>query len=115
MGPLVVAGPGLPFVEEPMTTEQKQQMVDEWNDDMEIGDLVDVRLDCGEIKRTKTRSAAHLLGGHTPVVWLEGISGCYGLDRVTAVFVECGACSAAGWADRAVMHKPPACRDTWSE
>lgn len=38
--------------------------------------------------RIKTRSAAYMLGasgdypGHTAVIMLDGISGCYALDRV---------------------------------
>lgn len=30
----------------------------------------------------KTRSSAELLGGHTAVVWLEGVSGCIALTHV---------------------------------
>ena len=35
-------------------------------------------------QRTKTRSAAYMLVtlGHTAVIMLDGISGCYALDRV---------------------------------
>lgn len=31
---------------------------------------------------TKTRSPASLLGGHTPVVWVEGHAGCISLAHV---------------------------------
>jgi hypothetical protein len=48
-----------------------------------VGQAVNVRLDSGETKTTKTRGGAELLGGHTAVVWLEGIAGAYALDRVT--------------------------------
>ncbi len=34
---------------------------------------------------TKTRSVAQVLSGHTAVIWLEGVTGCYLLDRVTPV------------------------------
>ena len=44
-----------------------------------------MRRDNGDLTRTKTRSEAELLGGHTPVVWLEGIVGAYALDRVMPV------------------------------
>lgn len=44
---------------------------------------VTVRRDCGELVDTVTRSTAEVLSGHTAVVWLQGISGCYLLDRVT--------------------------------
>ncbi|MDP1611680.1 MAG: hypothetical protein Q8M11_11530, partial [Sulfuritalea sp.] len=33
--------------------------------------------------RTKTRSDAQVLSGHSAVIWLENVSGCYLLDRVT--------------------------------
>lgn len=56
-----------------------------WNQKHAVGQVVDVRMDSGEVRRTKTRSRAELLSGHTAVIWLEGISGCYCLDRVTAV------------------------------
>jgi hypothetical protein len=46
------------------------------------GTDVVVRKDNGEELRTKTRSSAQMLGGHTPVIWVEGITGCYALDRV---------------------------------
>jgi hypothetical protein len=42
-------------------------------------------MDSGEIRETRTRSEAQVLGGHSAVVWLEGISGCYLLDRVRAL------------------------------
>lgn len=47
-----------------------------------VGSLVVVILDRGEKVETKVRFPAQVLSGHTPVVWLEGISGCYHLDRV---------------------------------
>lgn len=56
--------------------------VSEWNDRYPPGSPVTVRLDSGEMRPTRTRSAAWLLGGHTPVVMLDGIAGCYSLARV---------------------------------
>jgi hypothetical protein len=49
------------------------------------GVLVLVELDSGEIRLTRTRSLAQMLSGHTPVIWLEGISGCYWLKRIRVV------------------------------
>lgn len=37
--------------------------------------------DSGELLRTRTRSEAMVLSGHSAVVWLEGVGGCYLLDR----------------------------------
>ena len=31
---------------------------------------------------TRTRSEAQVLSGHTSVIWLEGVTGCYALDCV---------------------------------
>jgi hypothetical protein len=61
-----------------------QKQCDDWNRDNEIGAFVKVKMDSGEIRETRTRSEAQVLGGHSAVVWLEGISGCYLLDRVRA-------------------------------
>lgn len=63
----------------------QQRMVNDWNAAHPIGTSVEVRLDSGEVRVTKTRSAAEMLGGHTAVVWLDGIAGGYLLSRVTAV------------------------------
>lgn len=49
-----------------------------------VGVDVDVRKDDGTIVRTKTRSEPWMLCG-TAVVLLDGISGGYALERVTAV------------------------------
>lgn len=46
------------------------------------GTPVVVTKDRGEQVATKTRSGPWLLGGHTAVIQLEGISGCYALERV---------------------------------
>lgn len=66
----------------------KQKKVDDWNAKYPAGTPVKVKLDNGSIKETTTRSEADLLGGHTPVVWLEGIRGCYLLDRCTPQVTE---------------------------
>jgi hypothetical protein len=49
------------------------------------GHKVNVRLDSGEIRETKTKTRAEVLQGHSAVIWLEGITGCYLLDRVTPI------------------------------
>lgn len=58
------------------------QAVAIWNEKHPVGTSVIVTMDCGERREAKTRSAAEVLGGHTPVIWLEGITGCYALKRV---------------------------------
>lgn len=56
--------------------------VSDWNKHIPIGSKVVVIRDSGEIIHTSTKSEAWLLGSHTPVVMLHGISGCYALNRV---------------------------------
>lgn len=62
----------------------QQNAVDRWNANHPIGTVVDLTKDSGEVVRTKTRSEAEVLSGHTAVIWLEGVRGCYCLDRVKA-------------------------------
>lgn len=65
------------------TKRSAQRVADIWNTaNPVIGTPVTVTLDTGEQRETVTRSAAEVLGGHTAVVWLEGIVGCYDLRRV---------------------------------
>lgn len=65
--------------------KQLQEQCDAWNRNNDVGTNVNVKMDSGEIRKTKTRSAAQVLSGHSAVIWLEGITGCYLLDRVRAV------------------------------
>ena len=62
--------------------EVMQSEVNAFNDHHPIGTEVIVIKDLGEKIKTKVRFPAEVLSGHTPVVWLEGISGCYLLSRV---------------------------------
>ena len=62
-----------------------QKQVDEFNSRYPIGCTVTVRKDNGQGISTVTRSAAEVLSGHSAVIWLEGIGGCYLLDRVTPI------------------------------
>lgn len=62
-----------------------QQQVDAWNRAHQVGTPVIVTKDRGEQIETKTTSEAQVLGGHSAVIWLEGISGCYALERVQAI------------------------------
>lgn len=65
------------------TLKQMQSQCDQFNARVQIGGAVSVLLDGGEVRETVTTSEAQVLSGHTPVVWLQGVSGCYLLDRVT--------------------------------
>jgi hypothetical protein len=69
----------------PKTEAELFAQVNEWNNQYPVGMKVTVRLDDGSAKDTATTSTAQVLGGHSAVIWLEGISGCYAINRVTAV------------------------------
>lgn len=66
----------------PPSPAQEQEKCDRWNQHRPTGTKVEVRLDDGSIRNTTTRSEAWLMGGHTAVIMLEGISGGYMLERV---------------------------------
>lgn len=62
--------------------EVMQGKVEAFNERNPVGSSVTVVKDLGEKVETKVKHPAQILSGHTAVVWLEGISGCYCLDRV---------------------------------
>ncbi|WP_426070225.1 hypothetical protein [Janthinobacterium sp. DSP2-3-3] len=66
-------------------TAKLQAACDKFNAAHQVGAAVSVELDGGEIRETITVSEAQVLSGHTAVIWLDGIRGCYDLDRVTAL------------------------------
>jgi hypothetical protein len=68
----------------PPTPKQQQKLCDAWNAKHPVGTQVTVKLDSGETKETTTTTEAQLLSGHTAVIWLEDVSGCYCLDFVKA-------------------------------
>lgn len=62
--------------------EKAQQIVDAWNGKYMIGQAVVVKKDFEkEWTVTYTRSEAHVISCE-PVIWLEGITGCYSLKIV---------------------------------
>lgn len=67
------------------TPKNQQTRINSWNRQHAIGTPVSVLLDEGGTMNTKTVSDAWLLGGHTAVVKVEGISGAYMLSRVIAL------------------------------
>lgn len=64
--------------------EKMQLTCDMFNNFCPVGGRVSVMLDGkdGPVITTTT-SKAQILSGHSEVVWLAGVSGCYLLDRVT--------------------------------
>ncbi len=64
--------------------KKMQAECDAFNAKHPVGADVFVKLDgVDEPFRTKTRSPAQILSGHSAVIWLENVSGCYLLDRVS--------------------------------
>jgi len=70
-------------VRQAQATAKLQAECDKFNAAHQVGAAVSVEMDSGEIRETVTTSEAQVLSGHTPVIWLEGIRGCYLLGRVT--------------------------------
>lgn len=62
--------------------EVMQSKIEVFNQKHPVGSPVIVIKDLGEKMKTRVKFPAEILNGHTPVVWLEGISGCYLLNRV---------------------------------
>jgi len=62
--------------------QNEQWMVDEWNDNHEVGIKVVLTDDFGEEEETVTRSEAWLMGGHSAMIMVKGRSGGYCLDRI---------------------------------
>ena len=61
-----------------------QAECDRFNNLYPVGTPVNVMLDGhDEPTPTTTRSEAKVLSGHSSVIWLVNVSGCYLLDRVT--------------------------------
>lgn len=59
-----------------------QAECDYWNARHEVGESVILKKDNGEELFTTTRSEAQVLSGHSAVIWVAGLAGCYLLDRV---------------------------------
>ncbi len=60
----------------------KQAKCNAFNKLHPVGSAVTLRKDSGQKVETKVMYAAEVLGGHTPVVWLKGISGAYALEAI---------------------------------
>ncbi len=67
---------------------REEARVRKWNEAHDVGIEVVVRKDDGKLCNTTTRSEAQMLGGHTAVIWVQGIPGAYALDRVRPSFLE---------------------------
>jgi len=61
-----------------------QELCERWNKLHPVGSAVTVTKDDGSKIETVTRSEAWKLGGHTPVILVEGSIGTHRLTRVAA-------------------------------
>lgn len=65
------------------SVKKLQAECDKFNSQVKVGEDVYVKLDgVEEPFKTQTKSTAQILGGHSAVIWLQNVSGCYLLDRV---------------------------------
>lgn len=65
-----------------MAETKAVQSVHRFNEECPVGTAVIVTLDDGTRRPDKVRYPASMLGGHTPVAWLEDTVGAYLLTRV---------------------------------
>ena len=59
-------------------------LVANWNELHPVGTAVSVEKDDRSIVDGVTTSEAYVMGGHTAVIHVDTVRGCYALERVTA-------------------------------
>lgn len=69
------------------TKEHWKKFCADWNEKYPVGTPVTLKRDSGEVLNTKTRSTAYVSNAGYPVIFLEGVTGYYLMDRVTPVTV----------------------------
>jgi hypothetical protein len=77
-----------------LTAGQQVKMCAEFNRKYPVGTRVKVYKVLDEETsafEAVTRTEAQMMGGHTAVVWLEDVSGCYGLEFVKPLKAEAAA------------------------
>lgn len=62
-----------------------QKQCDQFNARFPVGTRVMLRKDNDDTLVTHTISEARVLSGHSAVIWVKGVAGCYLLDRVTPI------------------------------
>jgi len=68
----------------PRSLQALRAEVDRWNSAYRVGTRVTLTKDDGTEVDAVTRSEASVLSGHTAVIWLRQVVGCWALDRVRA-------------------------------
>lgn len=69
----------------PPSLKKLTEMVDAWNARFPVGTPVKVTKDDRSVIETTTTSEASVMGGHSAVIFLDGIRGCYDLARCRAL------------------------------
>lgn len=67
-----------------MKKRNPQKAVDAWNRLHPVGTAVMVSRDHHSVIKGTTTSEAYILGGHSAVIHVDTVRGCYALERVTA-------------------------------
>jgi hypothetical protein len=67
------------------TKEHWTKFCADWNAKYPVGTAVVLKKDSGNEVTTKTRSTARISDAGYPVIFLEGVTGYYIMDRVTPV------------------------------
>lgn len=66
----------------PARWQKMNDQVERFNRLHPVGSEVTFTNDLGRVMTACVRHQASILSGHTPVMWLEGIPGCFLLSRV---------------------------------
>jgi hypothetical protein len=61
-----------------------QSQIDDFNAKFTVGEIVNVKTDCGEIIKDTIRYEATIMGGHSAMAWLSN-KGSYMINRVSKV------------------------------
>lgn len=68
------------------TKEHWTKFCADWNEKNPVGTEVTLTRDSGETLKTRTRSEAYVSDAGYPVIFLEGVTGYYLLDRVATIY-----------------------------
>lgn len=66
------------------STEVMKSKIEIFNKKHPVGTFVTLIEDDGGKFETQIRYRAEIMGGHTPVVWVNGLAGAYSLNRIVA-------------------------------
>lgn len=67
------------------TRAEAEAKCDAWNEKNRVGAKVTIKMDSGENRETTTRTSAYVADSGDAVIFLQGVSCYYLLERVTAL------------------------------